>query len=120
MVRPSHSSAVSTGQLDPPGMSAFNFLPLRMPPPTSSIICFTGKPMRSSYTPGLLTWPVRQVILVPPALGTPSAGVRVEIEIEPRAVYVFSQPAMRVRLGDGLVHDLDQVAIFAAHVNVPG
>src|SRR5216110_2905825 len=74
MVAPSTSCAVSTGQLDPPGMNAFNFLPLRTPPPTSSIICLTGNPSRSSYTPGLLTWPVKQVILVPPDLGIPSAA----------------------------------------------
>src|SRR5215467_7210323 len=74
MVAPSTSAAVSTGQLEPPGMNAFSFFPLRMPPPTSSIICLTGKPSFSSYTPGRLTCPVRQVILVPPALGTPSAA----------------------------------------------
>src|SRR5262249_10262772 len=74
MVAPSHSSAVRTGHEDPPGIMAFNFLPLRMPPPTSSIIDFTGKPSRNSYTPGLLTWPVRQVSLVPPALGTPRSA----------------------------------------------
>jgi hypothetical protein len=74
MVAPSHSAAVSTGHDEPPGMNAFNFLPRGMPPPTSSIICITGKPSRNSYTPGLLMWPVRQVILVPPALGTPSAA----------------------------------------------
>ena len=32
------SSAVSTGHDDPPGMTAFSFLPPRMPPPTSSIM----------------------------------------------------------------------------------
>src|SRR6476646_11246577 len=74
MLAPSSSAAVNTGHDDPPGMNAFSFLPLRIPPPTSSIICFTGKPSFNSYTPGLLTWPVRQVILVPPDLGTPSAA----------------------------------------------
>src|SRR6266542_2020826 len=74
MVRPSHSLDVSTGHDEPPGTNAFNFLPPRIPPPTSSIICCTGKPSFSSYTPGRFTCPVRQVILVPPALGTPSAA----------------------------------------------
>ncbi len=31
----SHSSAFSSGQEEPPGTTAFSFLPLRMPPPTS-------------------------------------------------------------------------------------
>src|SRR5579863_147967 len=74
MVAPSHSAAVNTGHDDPPGMNAFIFFPLRIPPPTSSIICFTGNPRRSSYTPGLLTWPVRQVSLVPPPFGTPRSA----------------------------------------------
>src|SRR3954462_10548157 len=74
MVAPSTSSAVSTGHDDPPGMNAFNFRPPRIPPPTSSIICFTGNPSFSSYTPGLFTWPVRQVSFVPPAFGTPYAA----------------------------------------------
>src|SRR3954447_12621812 len=74
MFAPSTSAAVSTGQLEPPGTNAFNFLPLRIPPPTSSIICFTGNPSLSSYTPGLFTCPVRQVILVPAAFGTPRAA----------------------------------------------
>ena len=43
MVKPSHSAAVSTGHDEPPGMKAFSFLPPRMPPPTSSIMVFTGK-----------------------------------------------------------------------------
>src|SRR5436190_18129708 len=74
MVAPSSSWAVSTGHEEPPGMNAFKFLPLRIPPPTSSIICFTGNPSLSSYTPGLFTCPVRQVILDPPAFGTPRAA----------------------------------------------
>ena len=44
----SHSSAFSTGQDDPPGTTAFNFLPLRMPPPTSSIMRSRLKPIGSS------------------------------------------------------------------------
>src|SRR5579871_838621 len=74
MVAPSHSAAVRIGQEEPPGIKAFNFLPFRIPPPTSLIIFMTGKPSVSSYTPGLLTWPVRQVNLVPPALGTPRSA----------------------------------------------
>ena len=54
MVAPSTSAAVSTGQLEPPGMNAFNFFPLRMPPPTSSIICFTGKPSLQFVDAGLV------------------------------------------------------------------
>ena len=42
----SHSSAFSSGHDDPPGTTAFSFLPLRMPPPTSSIICITGEAQR--------------------------------------------------------------------------
>ena len=44
----SHSSAFSTGEDEPPGMTAFNFLPLRMPPQTSSIIRSRLKPSGSS------------------------------------------------------------------------
>ena len=42
------SPAVNTGQDEPPGMTHFNFLPPGMPPPTSSIIRRSGKPIGSS------------------------------------------------------------------------
>src|SRR6266566_7971736 len=70
----SHSSALSTGHDDPPGITAFSFLPPRIPPPTSLIIRMSGKPIGNSYTPGLLTWPERQNRRVPPFLGVPSAA----------------------------------------------
>ncbi len=46
------------------------------------------------------------------------AGVRVQIEIEARALNVLAQLALGVRFGDGVIHDVDQVAIFAADVDV--
>src|SRR5580704_14158531 len=70
----SHSSAFNTGHDDPPGITAFNFLPPRIPPPTSLIIRNSGKPIGSSYTPGLLTCPDRQNSRVPPFFGVPSAA----------------------------------------------
>ena len=44
----SHSEAFSTGEEEPPGMTAFNFFPLRMPPQTSSIIRIRLNPSGSS------------------------------------------------------------------------
>jgi hypothetical protein len=44
----SHSSALSTGTEDPPGMTAFSLRPFHTPPPCSSIICLSGVPIGSS------------------------------------------------------------------------
>ena len=52
------------------------------------------------------------------ALVRARAGVRVEVEVEAGALDVLAQPAARVRFGDGLVHDVDQVAVLAADVDV--
>ena len=50
----SHSSAVSTGQEEPPGMTAFSFLPPRMPPPTSLIILQQVEAQRQFVHAGLV------------------------------------------------------------------
>src|ERR1700683_4545025 len=65
------SAAVSTGHELPPGITAFSFLPSRTPPQTSSISRFIGKPIGSSYIPGLLTCPDTANIRVPPFFGVP-------------------------------------------------
>ncbi len=44
----SHSSAFRTGQDEPPGTTAFSFLPPRTPPPTSLIMRIRLKPIGSS------------------------------------------------------------------------
>ena len=44
----SHSSAFSSGQELPPGITALSFLPPGIPPPTSSIIRRRLKPIGSS------------------------------------------------------------------------
>ena len=46
------------------------------------------------------------------------AGVRIKIEIETGALDVLAQVAARVGFADGAVHVIDQVAIFAANVDV--
>ena len=46
------------------------------------------------------------------------ARVSVAIEVETCAVDVFAEPSARVRLGDGLVHDLDKITILAANIDV--
>src|ERR1035437_2861085 len=48
------------------------------------------------------------------------AGVRVEIEIETRALDVLAEPALFVGLGEGLLHHFDEVAILAADIDVAG
>ena len=53
----SHSSAFSTGHDEPPGITAFNFLPPRIPPPTSSIICASGEAQRQLIDAGLVHMP---------------------------------------------------------------
>src|SRR4051794_15090818 len=42
----------------------------------------------------------------------------VAVKIEPGALDVFAQPAFGVCLGDSFVHDVDQVAILTADVDV--
>ncbi len=55
----SHSSAVSTGTDDPPGITALSGRSSRsIPPPRSWINSRSGSPMGASYTPGRLTWPL--------------------------------------------------------------
>ena len=46
------------------------------------------------------------------------AGVCCEVEIEATAEYVLAQVAPRVSLRDGLLNDVDYVAILAADINV--
>ena len=55
------------GTEEPPATTAFNFLPLRMPPQYSSlkINSSTGTPSSISYTPGLLIWPEAEINFVP-------------------------------------------------------
>src|SRR3970282_1062629 len=61
--------AVSTGVDDPPGITAFTFLPFQHPPPTFSLSRRSGKPMGNSYTRGLFTCPVNKNKRVPPCFG---------------------------------------------------
>ena len=179
----SHSSAFSTGQDEPPGITAFSFLPPRMPPPTSSIICSReaqrqlvnaglvhvageaeqpgaavlrraerregraavandgrnraegldvvqhrralerardGRKRRPDARDAALAFERIEQRRFLAALVGARAGVRVEVEIEAGAVNVLAQIALRVGFGDGAVHDLDQVAILAANVDVAG
>ncbi len=48
------------------------------------------------------------------------AGVHKDVEIDARAEDVLADEAARVSVGNGLLHDLDQVAIFAAQIDVAG
>src|SRR5690349_11980422 len=61
------------GTDDPPGIHAFNFFPLGMPPQNSSLYknSSTDIVMSISYTPGLLILPQAEISLVPVDLPIP-------------------------------------------------
>src|SRR5258708_29802557 len=44
--------------------------------------------------------------------------MRVDVEVKTGALYVFSQVAARVGFGDGPIHDVDEITILAANIDV--
>src|SRR3954467_4567267 len=62
------------GTEDPPGIQAFNFFPLAMPPQYSSLYrnSSTDIIISISYTPGLLILPQAEISLVPVDLPIPT------------------------------------------------
>ena len=45
------------------------------------------------------------------------AGLRDDVEVDARAEDVLAEEALRVGVGDGLLHDLEQVAVLAAQID---
>src|SRR6202021_498406 len=70
MLTPHITSAGSTMQEDPPGMTALSLRPFQTPP-QSSMRSLKGIPMGSSRLQGLVTWPETEKIAVPPEFTGP-------------------------------------------------
>src|ERR1700719_3322619 len=70
MLTPHITSAGTTMQDDPPGMTALSLRPFHTPP-QSSMRSLKGIPMGNSKLPGLFTWPETEKIAVPPEFTGP-------------------------------------------------
>src|ERR1700681_2361509 len=64
------TSAGSTGQDEPPGITAFNLRPFHTPP-ASAIRSLKGIPKGNSKLPGFSTWPETEKMTVPPEFNGP-------------------------------------------------
>src|SRR5450631_675764 len=60
----------TTGTEEPPGITAFNFLPRQTPPAIASR-SLNGMPSGTSKLPPVSTWPDTENTTVPPELGGP-------------------------------------------------
>src|SRR5579863_7982890 len=70
MLTPHITSAGSTMQDEPPGMTALSLRPFHTPP-QSSMRSLNGIPKGNSKLPGLVTWPETEKIAVPPEFTGP-------------------------------------------------